>query len=337
MSLLTYKEFKDIVAPYAGRTGKCDYSKEVDDFAYSVMQNLLYSGSTSANRLICIQAYKGCISLPPEVEVPLKARIDREVVEIWSKWYTMHSGGPDLDKSCEVDDILAEEGSSSPLAYPVPDGGRILAVIANCEESEDAYIDIQGEDVTGKTIYTFVGKEQITGERFYLKKDNAMYGVVPFGKVTGVVKPKTNGYITLFTVDSVNNNPTLGQFLADWAPTETKPLYRQFKVIKRSCGPLAQLSMLCRARLKDSYHDNELTLFDNRLAVLLSAQRINSETNEDIETAAYKKSAVEDILEKEAGYKRTTCNKVDVFRGTSAGTVRNILSPRRLIPRRVGR
>lgn len=319
---LTFGEFKEIIAPYAGRAGKCPSATQMNSFARMVMEYLLYSGTTSAIRKICVCTHRGCISLPPEVEIPLKARVDRQVAEIWSKWFTMHSAD-DLDNCGPIGSILQEEGSQTPLAYELPQGGARVAVVGNCEEADDAFVIVQGKDPTGRIIYSQHKGEQITGEKFSIKKHQARFGEITFGEITHVLKSKTKGYVSLSTYDPARND--IGQFLADWSPMEEKPLYRKFKVISKDCGRTSLLSILCRVRLRDNYHDNELTLFDNHLAVLLAAQRIQSEVNSDSDTASYKSKAVDDILEKEAGYKKKNGGPMDVFKGTSGSSIRNII------------
>lgn len=324
---LTFKEFRSIVAPYAGRAGKCAIASEVATFSRQVMEYLLYSGSESGVKKLCIQAHRGCLSLPPEVELPIKVRVDNRSADLWSKWHTFHSDDPkNWDRCSPASDVLREEGSRTPLAYDLPTGGAVLGVMATCDEDPNAGVIIQSQDLSGREVYTTHQGEQIAGEKFSLKKNEIRYGRVLVGNVTGVIKPQTNGYVVLYAVDPQRNR--IIKFLADWNPSEEKPLYRKFKVDLRGCDHVANISMLCRVRLKDSYLDNELTLFDNSLAVLIGAQRVQAEVNNDIQTAGYKKGAVEDLLEKEGGYKKISGNPVDVYHPLSGGAIRNIVGGR---------
>lgn len=320
---LTFAEVKKLVAPYAGRAGKCASTDEAALFARSVMEYLLYSGSQAAIRKLCILAYRGCIALPPEVEVPLKVRIDRKVSAVWNKWYSFHSTSDELECSHPAGDLLIEDGALTPLAYGLPTNGSIVGVIGTCEEADDAYVIVQGKDTTGRVIYTTFDGEQIPGEKFRVKKNQLRYGKVRFGEITGIVKSRTNGYVSLYAVVPATDTRT---FLADYAPSDERPLYRKFIVNSSECGSIVHISMLCRVRLRDNYLDNELTLFDNALAIQLGAQRIQSEVNNDAAVANYKRQAVEDILEKEAGYKKISGNPVDVFFPLSGGSIKNIVS-----------
>lgn len=330
--MLTFKKFRETVAPYAGRAGKCATTEEVSDFAIQIMQDLLISGSYAGVRKICVQARRGCISLPPEVDVPLKVKIDNRNANLWSKWFEFHS----TDDSWGLEgqypagiypagQVMVEEGTDSPLIYEVPQGGSLLAVIGNCEEEEDATITIAGKDVTGRPIFTHFKGEKIFGEKFRIKKLDRRVGGVPFGTVTSVIKPETNGYVTLVAFDPETGQDT---FLADWNPSETTPMYRRFRILHGDCAKCetVNLSILCRIKLKNSYLDNELTLFENKTIVQLAAQRVQAETNNDLPAAQYKDQALDKKLDQESGFKKISGSPVSVFFPTSGGSIRNINS-----------
>lgn len=332
MSLLTFGEFREIVAPYAGRGGKCPDAKEVSTFAKTVMQYMLIEGADAGIRKLSILAHRGCISLPPEVEVPIKARIDFSVAEVWNKWAEFHSGTDGFESCLPAGQILAEDGTFTPLAYPVPPGGSVVGVMGSCDE--EGVVIVQGKDPTGREIYTTYGDEKIVGERFTIKKNTLQYGQIKFGEITGVTKPQTFGYVSLHAVDVAKQKIT--QFLADWSPSEEKPMYRRFRVIARECGPLVKVSMLARVRLKDNYSDNELTLFENRLTPMFAAQRIQSEANSDTNTASYKRDALKDMLNSEAEFKHAGgSSAVDVYHPLSGGAIRGIVSTRGWGARRI--
>lgn len=330
---LTFGEFRKICAPWAGQAGKCEDSEEVATFARSVMENLLYSGSHAGIRKICILAYRGCFTLPPEVEVPLRVRIDRTVSQIWSKWLSYYSVDASFDRCPRAEDILSEEGDYSPIQYQLPPGAWQLGVLASCDESEDARFIVSGEDEVGTEIYTTADGKQVVGESFKLKKGEIRYGKVPFKKISAINKPKTNGYVSIFAIDVSCDPPKIKQFLGDFSPSEEKPMYRLLRITDKNCAPIVHLSLLCRVRLKDNYEDNEITIFDNSFAVMLAAQRLQSEMNNNAEVANYKNQALTDILEKEAGYKKVPPGPIEVFHPLSGGAIRSLYPGRRRLGR----
>lgn len=319
---LTFGEIKALCSPYAGRAGKCSSATEINSFARQVMEYLLVSGSHAGVRKICLYAEKGCVSLPPEVETPIKIKINDCAGNLWNKWYSFHSGDDDLGTCPPIGQILIDEGVESPLAYAIPEGGSAVGVMATCCENEHATVLVQGKDTTGRPVFTAFNGRQEPGEKFRLAKEQIRYGQVVWGEITGVLKPRTVGYVSLFAVNSRGGHP---RFLADWSPTEQKPMYRRYKIVSRDCPPIAKVTMLCRVRLKDSYHENDITFFDNSLAITLASQRLQSEVNNDAQMANYKRGAVEDILEKEAGYKRVPSGPVDVYFPLSGGAIKNIV------------
>lgn len=325
----TFGKFKEIIAPYAGTAGKCASSDEVAFFARGVMEYLLFEGSTSALRKLDIYAYQGSMVFPPEVEVPLKVKVNGQVSEVWNKWCTIeNSGAGDFEGAdCRLArEVIAEDGGFTPLAYPVPPQGSLLGVMAICEEAEEARVIMSGEDLTGREIYTVNDKgEQIVGEEYRLIKNEIRFGRVKFGRVTAAQKPITNGYVQVFAVDPSCDKRI---FLGDWRPSEQVPFYRKWKVIGPRCAPIVHLSIQFRAKLKDSYHDNELTLFDNYTATLMAAQRLQAEKNNDLEVASYKTGAITTTLNNEAGYKKKGAGPIHVLAAMSGGSIRNIVGRR---------
>lgn len=325
---LTFGQIRELVAPYAGRSGVCPTSDESASFARKVLKYLLYSGDNSAVRKICIIACKGCLVLPQEVETPLQIRIDHRVGQIWSKWLSYHMSGGQLEGrgACyPAGQILIEDGSFSPLAYPLPSGGSRIGIMGTCDEDEEAFVLVQGKDPTGRVVYTESQEGQVPGERFRIVKNEVRFGQVVFGEVTAVTKSKTNGYVQCYAVEPECDRR---QFLVDWSPIEELPLYRVFKLISCDCPPLAHVSMLCRVRLKDYYSDNEVLFFDNEIAIQFAAQRLQAETNNDLQTAGFKKTAVDDILNAESGYKKIAGQPLNVFQPLSGGAVRGIVAGR---------
>lgn len=322
---LTFRQIRELVAPYAGRSGVCSDAPEAATFARTVLKYLLYSGDNSAIRKVCILACKGCIVLPQEVETPLQVRIDHRVGQVWSKWLSYHASGGQLDGrgTCyPAGEILIEDGSYSPIAYPLPCEGSRVGIMGTCDEREDSFVLVQGKDPTGRVIYTESPEGQVPGERFRIVKNEIRFGKVTFGEITAVTKSRTNGYVQCYAVQ-----PEAGtkQFLGDWSPVEEIPLYRVFKLIACECPPLAHVSMLCRVRLKDNYHDNEVLFFDNEIAITFAAQRLQAETTNDLNVAGFKKQAVDNILDQEAGYKKVAGGPINVFQPMSGGAVRGIV------------
>lgn len=318
---LTFGELKKVVAPYVGRAGKSPSSDDTATFARQVMQLLLISGSDVAIKKLGFLAYRGCISMPPEVEVPIKARVNNQSAHLWTKWFSFHNASESFEKCPPAHEVMMEDGSTSPLIYDLPDTGAQVGLQAMHPGDDGKEVILQGPDTAGKQVFTFHKGEQVPGEKITLCYNKLVYSHTVFGDITGAVKPPTDGYVTAHIVDPLANYT---QFIADWSPNETRPSYRRFKLIRR-CAEIVHVSVLCRVRLRDTYHENELTLFDDYTSIILAAQRLQSEVGNDIATANYKRQAVEDVLDKAAGYRKISGSPVEVFFPLSGGSVRNII------------
>jgi hypothetical protein len=321
---LTFREAKKLVAEYAGRGGKCPTSDEVSRFTKEVMEHLLYSGQWGSIRKFCFVAQHGCITLPPEIETPLKIRIDSQVGTVWNKFYEFYSVNCELADSLPCDKVLIDEPHYVSTVYDVDPSGSLLGVLGTCNEEEDAYVHVQGKDQLGNDIYTFDDKgDQILGEKFRIKKGQLRYGKVKFHQITNVIKSKTLGYVELWAVD-----PTIKAqiFLASYGPLEEKPMYKRARIQSRKCGPYTHVTMLARIRLKDNYTDNDIIPFDSTIPLKIAAQRLQAESNNDVQTANYKKEVLKEFVENEAAYKKVAPGQViEVFAPLAGGAIKNIV------------
>lgn len=321
---LTFKQAKEILAKYDGRGGSCVDAPTVPAFVQQVMQHILFSGQHGNLRTFCFCAQKGCITIPFELEVPLKVRIGDRIGSVWDKWFDYHSSKEMYD-CLPADKSLIEDPNEYPTVYDIPiyEGTRIGA-LAVCDEDQDAHIIVQGLDATGREIVTQNYKgEQIVGEYLRLAKGQIKYTMVAFAKITGIVKTQTKGYVQLLWVSPSRN---LKGFLADYSPLETAPSYRRFRLTAPWCNESAKVEILGRIRLRTAYTDNDYIPFDNIYTLNLAGQEINSNFNRapDLAVAANKQLVNQIDLENE--YKRVQNGQpMEVFLPLSAGAIKNII------------
>jgi hypothetical protein len=318
---ITYGDARTTLARYAGRGGKCTNDKETDLFVKKVLQHMLFKGSYGNLRKFCFCSYKGCITIPYELETPLKVKIGNRVGTVWDKWFEYYNIG-EMESCVPCSEAMYEEPNRFPTVYDAPSGSRI-GVLATACESVDAHVIVQGKDPTGREVITNHEGTQITGEYLRVTKGQLRYTQVAFGVVTGIQKTKTNGYVQLFWV-----NPSLNTkgFLADYAPGEELPSYRRYKLTNQFCNSTVQVSVLGRIRLKDNYADNDIIPFENLYALELAGQSINANFNNDPEMAKAKDGFLQDSIISEGEYKRVQNGQpVDIMYMTSAGAVKNIV------------
>lgn len=314
--MITYLEAKKILAKYQGVAGSCIDDPNIDTFVRQVLEYLLYQGTHGNIRKFCFQAQNGCFTLPKELEVPLKIRIDGAVGTVWNQWFEYHSGN-DIDNECLASNAVTEEPNRYPTAFDGPYGGFYVGIRGWCDEDCNAHVIVKGVDVTGKEIFTVHKGEPMVGEYITIEKGILKTGNVLFGRITEVAKTVTEGYCTLFWVDE----PKLRTgFLADYDPYETNPSYRRIKILTPDCPPICTVSVLGRIKLKDYYADEDLIPFDNRFLLTVAGQTVNSMFNGDVQAAAAKEGYVAKLIETEGNYKKVNNGApVEVYRPLSGG------------------
>lgn len=319
---VTYSEVKKILAQYVGRGGKCPNAEDIDLFVKQALQQLLFSGQHGNIRKFCFKAVKGCITVPYELETPLKVKVDGDNGNVWNKWYTWYSA-TEVDGCLPASNALYEEPGLFPTVYDIPDGGARVGVLGTANESDEAYVIIQGTDTSGRDIFTVHNGQQIHGEFLRIRRGELRYTTVKFGKITSVKKTKTQGYVQLLWVKP--DVSTKG-FLADYSPLEEIPEYRRFKVTTPNCGGEVQVTILGRIRLREKYADNDILPFDNLYAISLAGQLINKQYNDDVQIADAKRKELTTVIEAENEYKRgKQGNPVDVYKHISGGAIKNIV------------
>jgi len=322
---ITFGDAKILLAEFAARGGLCPDDPRVDLFVKSILQTLLFKGPNDCIRTFCFQARRGMITLPYELETPIKVLINNESGGTWSKWFSYYDTGHQDDRCILAGNALREDPNPYPTIYDLPAGGSRVAVMGVCDEAEDAHLIVRGKDPTGREIVTFQDGEQVVGEYLSIKKGQLRYTTVNFATITEVVKTKTAGYVQLY---GYNPDTYLRYFLADYSPLEEIPRYRRFQLTVE-CRENAEVKVIGRIRLKENYGDSEVLPIGNIYALKTAAQGMNLNDNNDIQGAIVKDQFAEKLLMQENQYKKVGSGQtIDVARVTSGGTIKNIMSPR---------
>lgn len=321
--MITYGDAKKILAQYAGRGGQFPDAPSIDLFCKKVFQYLLITGSYGNLRKFCFQSNKGCITIPYELESPLKVRIDNQVGTVWNKWFEYYHYG-ELEGCVPVSNALYEEPNQFCTVYDLPNKFCRVGCIGTACEAEDAHIIVSGKDPSGREIFTNHEGNQISGEYIRIRQGELRYTETVFGEITSIYKTKTVGYVQLMWVRPEISN--LRGFLADYSPFEERPSYRRFKLTAKNCGHSVNVSVIGRIRIKDHYGDNEKIPFDNLYTLEIAGQQINKNFTDDMQMAQAKDQFLQDVITRESEYKRVQPGSpVDVFFPTSAGNIKGIV------------
>lgn len=321
---ITYLAAKKVLSRYAGIGGRCITAEGIDVFVLQVLQYLLYQGTEGNLRTFTFYAQNGCITLPYELETPLKVKVEGVVGNVFTSFFSYHSNMR-MDDCLDADAALYDEPNRYPTVYDVPSCGGKVGIVATCVEAADSFVIVKGTDLTGREIFSTWKGEDITGVRLTPQKGKTIYSPIKFGKITEVVKSPLKGYLQLFSIDSSNQKT----FLADYSPIEETPTYRRMR-LRNSCPEKARVSILGRIRLKPAYADEDLIPFDNYYALSIAGQAINANYNGDPDTGAKKDQILEKLIEKEGNYKKINNGQaLEVSPLTAGSHVRNIIGGRR--------
>lgn len=320
---LTFGQAKKILAQYQGKGGKRPTNADLEQFTIKVLQYLLYQGSPNAERAYEFYATNGWFTAPYELEIPLKVKINGRVGTVQSKWFEFRSGNDFAKGACYENNVIFEDANVYSTAYDLPAYGAQVAVIGTASEESDAHVIVQGNDPTGREIFTNHKGAEISGELLSIRKNVLVRSNVRFGQITGVVKPRTNGYVQLHWTDSEGH---IKGFLADYSPVEEVPSYRRYQLRVSECPSLAKITVLGRTRIKPAYADNDRIPFDNLYAIEVAGKQVNANYNNEIQTATQQHQFLQELVNKEAVHKRpTNGTPLEVFYDTSPGIIKGIV------------
>lgn len=321
--MLTFRKAKEILAKYNKRGGTCLDDPSLDQFVLEVLQWMLWNGTYGNMRQFSFCSYKGCITLPYELEAIEKIKIDGVIGTSFDRWFDYHTAKVDFNGCPPVANAVYEDPNYYPTVYNVPEGGSRVGVYGTCEESKTASIIVKGIDPTGREIVTVHDGHQVVGEKLIIKKGEIRYTQAVFAQITGIVKTPTVGYATLLWINPAAN---LKGFLSDYSPLEEVPAYRRYRLTDPRCVNRVQVIALGRIRLKEKYTDNDIIPFESIYTINMAGQTINLSGNRALDLAQASGNMAADMIEKENSYKKPeNGNPVEYFLPLSGGAIQNIV------------
>lgn len=244
-----------------------------------------------ARMRICTEA-TGCLVWPRQIETIEGFQVCNVPGTIRNGWWEFSAAGPGLlNATSSWYNNLVDRGTLPTFDTPTNNTSKV-AVTAAVAEAAGARILIRGYDQLGRWIRSeepAASGLYIDGEYVAIEFGVTHYTVNVFSAITGVIKPPTNGPVSLFQYDV----PTASviQQLAFYEADEEVPIYRASLLpglaTRRGCGigtscgcsdpTRTQITVMAKLRHIDVHNDNDFLVLGNEAAFALGAQAILKE------------------------------------------------------------
>jgi hypothetical protein len=211
-------------ALYSYICGEDKNSSRFLEYLNQARERILNSGKWKGTILnVLFEQLDGYISLPREGEALLGLHVNNFIFPVEGKWYEYNVGGPG-----KVPDSVTSMGGAIDLGEnycTMEDIVDPVQLILEAISADDAgqVIRLFGKDENGDEIFDDEGQR---GEEIELDT-SPVTSTKTYSALTQVNKGPTVGYVKLFADEATD------RLLANYAPSETNPLYRRYMLRTR--------------------------------------------------------------------------------------------------------
>lgn len=319
--LITFGQLLDTVAANLGRSGSCNKNDPAVRLrAASLLQE--YVQRSGSLKRWDLTTTKNIVTLPKDIAVILKVRINGESTVAHSKWYEFYDRPADCAGEQTWAEGVIQEVNTFPTVYDLPAcGGYILAELGRrCANPKGAYIIVQGLNTDGADVYTHYKNEHIHGEKIELEMGKLIRSRTKFSKITAITKVQTDDYIKLYSQIDKANAPAI---LSIMTAKETVAEFRRARILDSRCNPNLRYSVtiLGRVAVFSDYHDNDIIPLTDLGGIETLAQAKQSLTNNNIEAAGLKYQATDRVIDDANEYNRNSDVNISMVYELSPGSV----------------
>lgn len=270
-------------------------------------------------------AYSGCITLPRELASIESIAICGMPRRIENPWYEFLDGGPWIQKG-GCGDSSAVIDSDNSVTFKDICGPKRLRVYTDLTEATGSQILVRGIDENGNRVQTFVDNEWIDGEYISLVGGPVLSAKL-YTKIDSVVKPITKGYVRVYQYD---DDTAVQSCIAIYAPTETLPTYRRYRVPSISCDASEHpkcVTALAKRQFLPVFEDNDELFITNLRALKFAVQAIEAYDTSNVALGdAFELKAVRALNEELKEYRGGAQGNINVqMRGFSMGSIPRVL------------
>jgi hypothetical protein len=134
---------------------------------------------------------------------------------------------------------------------------------------------LKGNDADGNSVFGADGSEGLQLNLTAAENTTTQY----FSALTGVLKPLTNGYVTLWAVNASGAETQIGEY----EPGETNVGYRRYMVQRASGSEIPTVRALCKRRFVPVQSEHDDIIPDNMGALKLGLISLKYEDTNDLE------------------------------------------------------
>lgn len=273
--------------------GMCETDPAVIDYINEAQQRLITRGKwvgTTVKYRVCVN--DGCLTWPRQVEAIEAYALCCSPGIIRNQWYEFAGNGPGLvDEDSCIGNQMVDQGEGFCTFDDIHAVTHKLRVQSTVAESTNQFLIVQGYDAAGVWIRTLDGTTYIDGEKIPIST-TVQTSVNIFSRVTGVIKPPTNGNIKLYDYDPVGLTQVL---IGDYEPDEEIPNYRRSLIPSLPAGPFEQcdgttsdrvkITIMAKLKYIPAVNDNDFLLIGNIPALKDMVQSIKKAENDRMNDA----------------------------------------------------
>lgn len=275
----------------------------------------------------CIPSCGCIVTIPKEMEAPVKYRIGNKVGPVRNFTYQFHGYAR---KDCTGYNSDLRYSKESPIFFDLPAHGARVAARAleffspDCKPKDRPYLIVQGRNTAGQLVtHTTEHGTSDVGERVYLSQPDVSpeYSEQVFKEITSVrVVGDINSMLVWCNTTEYGRAPTEYGLLATYDRGDEFPSFRRYElppVVDASC--CYEIEVLGHIRKPVLKFDNELVRgYDaNTLRSMLRAKW--AQASNDINAATFNASLAVGSLRKQNERQQVESDNIHIFAPTAPG------------------
>ena len=282
--------------------GSCNNQDEFKQRVNDGTRRLMYRGDWPGTQLpIHLTVRRGIVTLPRLVGSVRYINITRKYLPVWNGLWTFlpHSWGTTLG-CCLTDNWLDPYAPSitaygSSATFDQPPTSSCVLQISGIPDDTGAVVQFFGTDPQGNALRTDNGDGTFSDGISLTLNQPFTVGTQLVQTVSRVIKPVTQGQISLFSLDTVSGAQTL---LAIYDPSDTNPSFAQYNLHAACCNPTVTWSAVAMVKLKfiPAMVDSDLVMIPNLSALALFIKGVRyAEQGDRASALGYQADAVKEL------------------------------------------